>query len=109
MKFEIEAFYPDPRKTKNGFELGTLHIFLPDVGIDLRGIICIKTTYGVKFKLPYQVTKDKETQKHVLYPIVNFIDDKDLYDFKEFCRDEGVKYIQENHPEVIRLKKNYND
>jgi len=71
---EVVEFYPEINKTC----VGTLHIYLPEFLMDIRGVGVMKREKGKYFfQMPYRKTLDEEG-KPVIYPILNF-SDPDLY------------------------------
>jgi len=101
MKFEIVGFYPLTEKNYRGEPedfLGTLHIHLPEIGLDIRGIRVVQQKKDKKDKLffymPSIVTNDGETGEKVRYPVVRWLNNDD--------QKSMIKFMHENAPAVIR-------
>jgi hypothetical protein len=75
MKFEFVEFYPavPPKKNKNF--MGTLHIYLIDVELDIRGISVIRHGKNLFFNFPHFWAIDVETEQEARYPVVRFASD----------------------------------
>jgi hypothetical protein len=74
--------------------LGTVHIYLVEEEMDIRGILAVKYSQGVYFKLPYYRAFDKEEQKIVTYPHITFTDPSKqaaLSDFLKNTLKEKIK------------------
>lgn len=87
MKFELVEFYPPEQKfqgkTKKNF-VGTIHIYIADFKMDIRGIGVCCHKGRMFFNMPSRYTIDPETGVAVKYPIISWIDDsvnKELMDF----------------------------
>lgn len=78
MKVEIVGFYKNTdKKTKIK---GTLHVYLVDFDLDIRGIAVHKGAKGGWFyQMPGRKTLDAETKEMVWYPHISF-SDKQIHD-----------------------------
>lgn len=84
MNIEIVGFYPSKKKKKENLIQGTLHIYLIDYEIDIRGIISCKNKKKWLFFLPNKFSLDNEENERVIYPIFSFSNiekQKKLLDF----------------------------
>lgn len=80
MQIELKAFYRPDKKTPIKKIFGTLHIALPEFGIELRGIVVRKTNKGFIFEVPSR--HGMNGPEVIRYPIVEFLDrakKKELY------------------------------
>lgn len=72
MNFEYVAFYP--RTPKNRWKpkfVGTVHFYMPDLGIDIRGVLVSLAGTSVNFQFPH--FKDvKADGSPVNYPYLRF-------------------------------------
>lgn len=87
MKVEFVEFYPlasSLKKNRHKNTLGTVHVYLIDEEMDVRGILAIKSGKGIFFALPHFKTIDAESGEKVAYPHVRFTNQekhKKLMDF----------------------------
>jgi hypothetical protein len=87
MKFELVGFYPVTEKNRgirNINQLGTVHVYIIDYKIDIRGIRVHKSGAGLFFNINYIVDLDPETGEAVRYPSFRFTENADhkaLMDF----------------------------
>jgi hypothetical protein len=70
MKVEVIEFYR-VNDYKKGF-IGTLHVYLPDLDIDLRGCPVFKAKGGYIIHLPARGYVEEGTRKKKQYPIIGF-------------------------------------
>ena len=85
---EIVEFYPDPKK---GF-VGTMHIYLPEFLMDVRGILVLRYRGKYFFKLPQNKGTD-ENGKVSYYPILSFSDPIRWKMIIRFLQQEGPAYV----------------
>lgn len=103
MKFEFVEFYPiNPlRRTEKQVRrgvVGSLHIFLCDVNMDIRGI---NVEYHnekvmhkrIKYTLPHIPNWDEDKQQRVSFPTINFIVSKDRQALFTFLYGEVNKIV----------------
>lgn len=101
MEIELVEFYPDIKRFKKRPRIGTVHIFLEEIGMDIRGIECYLTEKKqMFFKLPYKKGKDEEGNL-ATYPVINFIDIKKFEQVKEFLHQNAIPYIKENYSSTL--------
>lgn len=104
MKIEIVEFYPLHklvRKKKSDY-LGTLHIFIEDFEIDIRGIMVIIMSNGNWFfQLPSVKTLDEDGKK-VSFPVFSFLDYSKQRSILDFCHKKCIRYIQENFSDYLK-------
>lgn len=86
MKIEFVGFYPVAPALKSRYKkmLGTVHLYLIEEELDVRGILVMKSGKGLFFCLPYFQTIDAETGEKVRYPHIRFTNEekhKKLIDF----------------------------
>ncbi len=97
MKFELVAFYEATKevKSKRGNNcLGSVHLYLIDIGVDIRGIHVSKQGKGMFFQVPAAYGFDKELGKEVRYPVIGFTDDKIYQDMMNFLKTEVFQHIK---------------
>lgn len=101
MKIEIVEFYPF--KTPDGYRIhnGTLHIYLIDWKIDLRGIKVQKINNQWRFYLPVGFGIDPETKQKVRYPILSFTDRDTQRRLVSIIRQMGQDYIMQNFKDLL--------
>lgn len=102
MKIEVVEFYPFEMKKgqKNPFLEGTLHIYLCDLDIDIRGIYCIKKKERWLIKPPTRKGTDYEQNCEVIYPIFNFASMAKQKEFMEDLKKAGILFLKKKYPKV---------
>lgn len=84
MKLEFVAFYP--RTAKNTWHpkfIGTVHFFISDYGMDIRGVLVSNRNGSIDFQFPHYRDSKKDLTA-VSYPLWRFRDgqkQKELVDF----------------------------
>ena len=102
MKFELVDFYPTTEKNRKKSQrnlVGTVHLYIIDYQIDLRGIRVAKNGKGLYFLMPHIFGQDHETGEQVRYPVFRFTNQKDHDEMMDFLHKE-VK------PEILKRLKN---
>lgn len=95
MEIEIVEFYL-AKLTGDRFA-GTLHIYLPEMQLDIRGVIASgKIGEKLFFGLPVKKAYDIDEKKEVMYPIINFTD--------QTIKDEIIAYLHVNAGAYIAEK-----
>lgn len=94
MKIEIQDFYPHQHVKKGNKCIGTMHIYLPDESIDIRGI-AVKRIRRDKFhfSIPFKKGWDFEENKDVHYPCFSFTDLNKNKDLIKTLVIEGTKFM----------------
>ena len=105
MKIEVVAFYPYRIKTKNSLMIGTMHIFLPSLAIEVRGIRVFRKGKRVLFFMNKGIYDDPETGKRKQYPIFSFKCLDKNKSFMETLQHVGFKFIESKHPECLATLK----
>jgi hypothetical protein len=95
MNIEIVECYQLFETNKKSFS-GTVHVYLIDYGIDLRGVFI--TQYKNKWivKLPSRTGIDPDTKKEISYPIFSFVDREKTKKMIDDIKNKASKYIEEN-------------
>lgn len=81
MEIEFVEFYPIERKKPGSKLIGTIHVYLCEEKIDIRGIKVFRCGRNCFVDVPYAVAWDKEEQKKVKYPYISFMDNDKQKDF----------------------------
>lgn len=98
MNIELVEFYPlkNKIKHKSGWsQIGTVHVYLIDHEMDLRGIIVIKNGQKYRFYLPNFQAIDEETGEKVRYPLIRFIKEEKHQALIDFLHKNVIKYVKE--------------
>jgi len=97
MKFELVDFYPISKKTRTKSKtiVGTVHLYLIDLNIDLRGIRVNRTKNSIHFLMPHSVAYDDEAKKEVYYPIFSFTKPEQYKEMLDFLHNEVKPIIKE--------------
>ena len=93
LRIEIVDFYETTRK--KDFIEGTLHIYLIDYNIDLRGIYLKKDKKHWFLDFPYRKSIDKDTNKEVKYPVFSFTN-IELKTFRSLVLKEAKDFFYKN-------------
>ncbi len=90
MKFQFKQFYPltdlnRGRERENA--LGTVHIYVVDCKLDIRGIRVSTSEKGIYFNMPSVLAADHETGEKVRYPVLHW-DTKTQKEMLDFLHNE---------------------
>lgn len=100
MQIEIVEFYPiEENKAPTVLVYGTLHVYLCDLNLDLRGInvMIAKNKRNKLFvRLPSKRGIDPVTNKECFYPLISFTDTKKQKEMISTIQKLGLSYIREN-------------
>lgn len=99
MNIEVVDFFPAAKKKPSPL-VGTLHIYLCDLNLDIRGIPVYRTTKDFFIKMPGGRGIDHETGAPVEYPIVNFTDPEKQRELIKAIRKLAIPFIQERLKEI---------
>jgi len=78
MKFEFVEFYPVSKRLGGMPKdtIGTVHLYVIDCQLDVRGIYVTKRGKSLFFSFPHFRTIDPETNEMVMYPHLRWQDEK---------------------------------
>lgn len=96
MNIEIVGFYALERNDKKQKLTGTMHVYLIDYGIDLRGVYVDKMKERWFFMIPNRTGIDEETKQKVTYPVFTFTDNSKHKEMMKTIREKGKEYITKN-------------
>jgi hypothetical protein len=99
MLIEIVEFYPDKVNLDTEYFNGTLHVYLVDYEIDLRGVYVYRKNEKWMFRLPTKISKDEE--EITRYPIFNFTDPNKNRELITEIRKAGISYIRKQFVELF--------
>lgn len=95
MKFEFIEFYPIPIVEKKQKLIGTVHIYLIEKKMDIRGIKVFRLKgKNFRIQLPYMRGWDSEEKKEVQFPVVSFADDEENQEFWTFIREDVYQKVR---------------
>lgn len=72
MEIEFVEFYPIHKKKPGSKLIGTIHVYVCDKNLDLKGIKIFKCGKSFFVKVPGTKGKDIDTKKDVHYPYASF-------------------------------------
>ena len=101
MEIEIVGFYEINRDDSKNILTGTLHVYLVDYGMDIRGCYVVRKKNGILIFLPSKVGIDEETGKKVQYPCIQFTDPEKNKELLIQIRYKGISYILD---EILKIK-----
>lgn len=90
-KVEVVEFYPNKNEKKKMF--GTLHVYLPDLDIDLRGCPVYKTKKTFIAEPPFLFGVHEDTQEACRFPIFNFCNSKTQAKFYDAFKKATLQYM----------------
>lgn len=97
MDVEIVEFYPIKDTLKeNGYLSGTLHVYVIDLDLDVRGFYIKKSDRGWVVRMPQFVGKDINGESYK-YPSIDFTNREKQKSLIKSVRAAGRKYIEENY------------
>lgn len=105
MEVEVVEFYEKTRKDRKKELTGTMHVYVVDLDLDIRGVRVIRNGKRWYFFPPSARAKDAETNQPVHYPIVNFVNPERKRAFITAIREAGIKYITEMEEKMSLEKK----
>lgn len=92
MKVEFVEFYPLP-ENKNKIH-GTLHIYIIDYKLDIRGIYAKIQKGRFCFRFPYKTGYDPESNEKCFYPIVSLCE-PDMKKLVKILKIDGEKFVND--------------
>ena len=75
MNIDIIDFYPG-KKPKDKKYVGTLHVYLEDYDLDVRGVDVKRYGDKIFYNLPKRKTWDPEQKKVITFDVLSFTDPK---------------------------------
>jgi hypothetical protein len=107
MMIEIVNFYPNFRNDNKQLLQGTLHVYLVDLEIDLRGIFVSKKKDFWYFSLPMKIAleSDKNTVK---YPVISFRNLNKTNQLLQIIKEKGKPFVDDflkTNPQPIESQK----
>lgn len=77
--------------------IGTLHIYICDLDIDLRGLPVFKKGKRIFIQMPTKMGIDPDTKEQVKYPTFNFANHNKQKEFVSAIVKVGVPFIQKKY------------
>lgn len=96
MDIEVVEFYTMERDDEKQILQGSLHVYLPEIDADLRGVMVRKRKDSWFFGLPILFGVDPETGKKVKFPVFAFVSREKTDELKKLIREKGKDYIIKN-------------
>tara|TARA_R110000868_G_scaffold61144_1_gene185938 strand:- start:501 stop:860 length:360 start_codon:yes stop_codon:yes gene_type:complete len=99
---EVIAFYPlvlPPKR--NHFLYGSLHIYLPELDVDLRGVIIFSNGKTTTVIMPFKPYFEHGSAIKKSFPIFSFSNREHYADLKKLIAEEAKNYLLENINEVL--------
>lgn len=100
---EIVEFYEKEKTDKK--ITGTLHIYLIEEEIDIRGINVLIHKGKYFFFVPLKKDVDENGQT-VFYPVFHYANQNKADKFKEELKRLGVEFLENNYPDIRKFYKN---
>jgi hypothetical protein len=105
MKFELVGFYPITEKNRKANPpnlIATIHLYVIDYKLDLRGIRLTRRGKRIFFVMPHIFGLDPETGEEVSYPMFRWTDPADHKAMLDFLIDEVKTVVL---AEVAKIEK----
>jgi len=96
MDIEIVEFYAMERNDEKQILKGSLHVYLPKIDADLRGVIVRKKKDSWFFGLPTLFGIDPDTGEKVRFPVFTFVSREKTDELKKLIIEKGKEYIIKN-------------
>lgn len=96
MDIEVVEFYTMERDDEKQILKGSLHVYLPEIDADLRGVMVRKRKDSWFFGLPTLFGIDPDTEKKVKFPVFAFVSREKTDELKKLIREKGKDYIVNN-------------
>ena len=93
MNIEIVEFYQSEKNDKTQILRGTLHIYVPEWDMDIRGISVIKNKSRWLFWMPKKAAFDRETNQKTHYPVIGFANSANHKKLVEAIHEKAVPFI----------------
>ena len=93
MDIEVVEFYASHRDDKKQILHGTLHVYLIDLQIDVRGVKVMKDKNSWRFNLPNAKAVDEEGN-NVWYPLISFTDRAKNTTLLSQIRSKGREFVE---------------
>ncbi len=106
MNIEIVDFYVMERDDSKKKLNGSMHVYIVDLDIDLRGLFVTRKNKQIFIYLPTKSGIDTETKEIVYFPIFSFGDMKKTQQLVKDILEVGRPYIWEK---VLNVKPKPND
>jgi hypothetical protein len=97
MNIEIVDFFPFPKQIIKNKTCGTMHVYLIDLEIDIRGMYIEFSKNGSLYmRMPGGFGIDHETGQKVRYPIFSFTSQQKGEALMQSIRTKAKEYVQKN-------------
>src|SRR5687768_15203348 len=96
MQIEIVEFYANERDDAKGILVGTLHVHLVDIGVDLRGVLVKKKKDHWFFGMPQGSAINQGTKERIRYPVFSFSDRSKTVELRKVITEQGKAYINKH-------------
>jgi hypothetical protein len=90
MKIEVVEFYPMQKPEKDW--IGTMHIYIIDLDLDIRGIHVLQKKDRYIFRMPSKFSMENE--KKQWFPVISFTNPKKNTLLFQELRKKGTEFMQ---------------
>lgn len=95
MNVEVIEFYPAKKCDSKNLIEGTMHVYIQDLDLDLRGIKVKMTKKRFWFfQIPHRRGWDPETQQMVKFPLISFPSKEKHRELIKQIYEKGKEYIE---------------
>ena len=95
MEIEIVEAYLIKRDAQAQPKGWSLHVYIPEWEMDLRGIWMFKKESGWIIQMPHLTNFDEDEQKKIRFPVISFSDSEKIRKLKEEIKKKAIEYIEE--------------
>lgn len=96
MDIEIVEFYIIEKKDEEKILKGSMHIYLPEIDADIRGVMVLKKKNAWFFALPSLFGRDPETKEKIRFSTFSFLNKEKNDELKKIIKKKGKEYIIKN-------------
>jgi hypothetical protein len=97
MNIEIVDFFPFIKQPHQNRTCGTMHVYLIDLEIDIRGVyVDFSKTGSLYMRMPGGFGIDHETGQKVRYPIFSFTSQQKGKALMQAIKTKAKEYVQKN-------------
>ena len=94
MEIEIIEAYIIKTKADDIPKGWSLHVYIIDWEMDIRGIMMIKTSSGWIFRMPHLKNYDVIEKKIITYPVISFSDSLKTTNLKDLIKVKAIEFVE---------------
>ena len=83
----------------------SLHVYIPELDMDLRGIQLLKTSSGWYLRMPHLTNWGIDEKKMISFPVITFVENEKTRNFTNLIKEKGVALVEEKLKKGDEFKK----